>query len=506
MGREVKQRVPSKCNSRYNQIAIFLILLVCYIYFLPRWADWNQNSRFDLVLSIVDEHTLSIDSYYMNTGDYALYDGHYYSDKAPGMSFLAVPVYAAFRSIASVPSVAAVLERVAASPAFGETLRAEGSGLLADKVRFAAALTLATWVVVSLPSALAGMLLYSLLGSLFVSEFRKVLVTLGYGLGTNAFPYAGSFYSHQLVAALLFFAFYLIFQRRGQAMSAKRLLLIGLLLGYAVITEYPTALIAGALFLYAGFLLRDRRGFGYVILGCLPPVVLLAAYDLAAFGTALPAGYAHSALWTQPHHTGFMSLTYPKWDALWGLTFSPYRGLFFLSPFALLGAIGFVPFFREKDFRAESLVCLFAVVSFLLFNASSVMWWGGFAVGPRYMVPALPFLAVPAAFLLKSMPERRIWGVLLAMLVSISILTVGAVSIAGQNYPPEAFHFPLRDIAMPSLAAGDVARNLGMVFHLPAWQSLLPLVAVITLLLVMLHGLSRRTYTLPPKEESYVHV
>ena len=43
--------------------------------------------RFDLSAAIVDQGTLSIDAYASNTGDYALFNGRRYSDKAPGLSF-----------------------------------------------------------------------------------------------------------------------------------------------------------------------------------------------------------------------------------------------------------------------------------------------------------------------------------------------------------------------------------------------------------------------------------
>jgi hypothetical protein len=42
---------------------------------------------------------LSIDSYHVNTGDKAFFNGHYYSDKAPGTAFLASPVVALGRVI-----------------------------------------------------------------------------------------------------------------------------------------------------------------------------------------------------------------------------------------------------------------------------------------------------------------------------------------------------------------------------------------------------------------------
>src|SRR3990172_8968891 len=123
---------------------IFLVLLSSYDYFFPRWADWNINSRFDLVLAVVDKGTLAIDDYYQNTGDYASYKGHFYSDKAPGLSFLGVPAYIAYKAISAVPPVSQVLARVSESGALGDTLREGGTGLLPDKVSFAVALTFVT--------------------------------------------------------------------------------------------------------------------------------------------------------------------------------------------------------------------------------------------------------------------------------------------------------------------------------------------------------------------------
>ena len=104
------------------------------MYFLPRWADWGANSRLNLTLAIVEQGTLSIDDYYENTGDYAYFEGHYYLDKAPGPSFLAVPVYAAAYPILNMEPVQNILTRVAESGAFSGTLNEEGTGLLPEKI------------------------------------------------------------------------------------------------------------------------------------------------------------------------------------------------------------------------------------------------------------------------------------------------------------------------------------------------------------------------------------
>src|SRR5262245_25463264 len=80
-------------------VVLFLMLTLAYVYTPPRWQDWNQNSRFDLTRALVEQHTVRIDDYVANTGDYATIDGRYYTDKAPGLSLAAVPVYAVTRVV-----------------------------------------------------------------------------------------------------------------------------------------------------------------------------------------------------------------------------------------------------------------------------------------------------------------------------------------------------------------------------------------------------------------------
>src|SRR3954451_5315922 len=78
----------------------FLLAAVSFLSFIYFYegGGWNQNSRFDLLRAIVERHTLQIDAYHQNTQDKAHFQGHYYSDKAPGLVFLAVPFAAAARS------------------------------------------------------------------------------------------------------------------------------------------------------------------------------------------------------------------------------------------------------------------------------------------------------------------------------------------------------------------------------------------------------------------------
>ena len=122
----------------------------------------------------------------------------------------------------------------------------------------------------------------------------------------------------------------------------------------------------------------------------------------------------------------------------------------------------------------ELSVLLLAPLAFLLFNGSTEMWSGGFAVGPRYLVPSLPFLGLAATIGLGhvwSKPRLRIPIVLAAIW---SIAAVWAETIAGQSFPDYSLH-PLLTYSLPRLEHVDIARNIGMALGLAGWASLIPL-------------------------------
>ena len=123
-------------------------------------------------------------------------------------------------------------------------------------------------------------------------------------------------------------------------------------------------------------------------------------------------------------------------------------------------------------------MALAVVIALMLLNASYYMWWGGAALGPRHLVPALPFLAMglPLAF----QRERLWWGVAgpLLLISVVNQLVAVAVSTLVPFGPDVLFEH-----AYPHLLAGRVAilpgaSNLGLILGLRGWASLLPLVAL----------------------------
>lgn len=515
--------MPFQPSRRAYAVTVFLILLVCYGYFMPRWADWGANSRANLVYAFGDRGVLYIDDYHHNTGDKACFPGpydpatdtctgHYYTDKSLGPSLVALPFYLVFKGIAALPPVARLIESGPALGNLADTLNPQGAGIRPEAVYQGMALTFMTFFAVSVPSALLGATVFLFAARFARRDLYAAVLALAYGLGTIAFPYSAALYQHQLAAFGAFVGFFLLWRVVYERASRRWLWAVGALFGLTAITEYPAVVMLGVLFWWALWQLPDRAALYRVVLGALPLGLVFAGYNYAAFGTPLPVGYHYSTLWQAEHQTGFLSLTFPTLERLYGLTFSPVRGIFLLSPFLLLAFPSFVAMWRQRPAqRTTALALALVAAGFLAYNAASVMWWGGFTVGPRYLVPMLPFLALPIVFAFNWLLARA-WGALLAaLLIGFSVFHVGALTIAGQGWPPVSeapltvtqmnASFPLTDHALPLLRAGDVARNYGgIVLGLGGLLGLLPLLLAVALIALIVPRL------LTPRAVSAVRV
>jgi hypothetical protein len=462
---------------RRPEAALFVLVLGIYAYFYQA-GGWNQNSRFDLTRALVDRGTVVIDAYQQNTGDKSRRGEHYYSDKAPGVSLMAVPAYAAVRALAG-----------------GDDAFPPG------EPRLEVAAWLSTVFAVALPSALGVALLALAGGALGLGVGARVGLALAYGLGTLAFPYATLLYGHQVVAALLVAAFAVLARARAatpsRPASVAALAGSGALLGWAVAVEYPAALIAAVLLVYALGFVRPIFRTAWMAAGAAIPAAGLALYHTVAFGGPLVLPYSFS---TQKHrHMGFfMGLGAPAPKALWNLTFTGHRGLFHCAPWLLLAVPGAAVLLRRARTRPEGAVCVASFLLFLWLNASLVDWDGGWAMGPRYLIPALPFLAVAAGglALLQSRRARTVLvsaGATLAAYSAFLMLAGAAVKPEVDSHIkrpfeayllPEFFHGRLAlstqsiDSAVIPAGGPRYAWNLGeRLFGLSGAASLVPLLA-----------------------------
>ena len=471
-----------------------LAALCSYAYFIGPPA-WNQNSRLALTRALVERGSPIIDEYHATTGDKSLRDGHFYSDKAPGASLLALPayalVYAATRLTgAELPEVRVVPLDPAAELAGQHPdpdARAPGDRLAYNQA-YRTALYVCRLLSTSLLAVVGVAALYLLVlrqhGGARSARARAAQVAVLYGLATPALVYSTALYGHQPCADLLLLGLAVALLSEETARSRTTALLSGLCLGLAVVCEYPAAVPVLMIFGFVAW----RRGPGFAAwsaLGGLPCALGLAAYHLVAFGHPLKTGYdfVYLAEFAEGMRVNY-GIHAPDPAVALELLFGRFRGLFYLAPVLILAAWGLVAQAFQaapKDLSSrtwpERHVARLglAIVGFYLALASGYyMWDGGATVGPRHCVPMLPFLALGLTPALRLVPG--------------AVAALGAVSaaqmLAAAAAAPEAPQFgdPLWGHAWPHLLGSQPgyggATNLGLLLGLPGLLSVLPLLAL----------------------------
>jgi hypothetical protein len=396
--------------SKYQPVALFLFLLAVYLLtYTPRINSSDGLAMFSTAESLARRGALDVEQIRwmeLQQGTYGL-DGLLYSRKGVGVPLAMLPL----------TWLGLVI------PWFGPV----GVSLL-----FNAIIT-----------ALTAVLILAYLQALGYSRRAGLITALTFGLATLAWPYAKSLFSDPFSGFLLLAAAYALLKLKttlpnispalrqnilaqtlnplprpsapllpGSLMAA----LAGLCLGWNVATRYAEALflpVFGLLLLYylvsSTYDLRfttivpeakrsgiyDLRSFlkkpsfilhhSSFILAFSAPIGLsglgLVAFNLSRYGDPLNTGYlpaeTFSAIW---------------WQGIWGQLFSPGRGLLLYSPVFLLSLMGLPAFFRRH--RPEAVLALSVILIHLLLYGKWFMWHGGFAWGPRFMVPTLPFWAI----------------------------------------------------------------------------------------------------------------
>ena len=331
---------------------MLLLLLVMVAALTPIYLVSAQDvSRLCLARSLV-EGRVAISPCVGQAFDRAEFGGRLFSDKAPGMSILAVPVVEAV----DLPTAS----------------------------RWRTSRDLGVWVVRVLTSGVAFVLLAFAVGrvseGLVPDTGGVVLVT--FALGTIEGALAATTFGHVVAGALCFGSFLFAWRDRH--------VLAGLLGGLALLVEYQTAIAVAVLAFYAArsgwtSLLRYAAG---VVPGCL----LIAVYDWTAFGSPFHLSYRYIAnKYAVEQSQGLFGISVPRWHSTEQVLVGD-RGLLIVSPVVIVAIIGLVLLARDR--LAEAATCAAIFFGFLLLSVGYFLPYGGVSPGPRFLVPAIPFLAL----------------------------------------------------------------------------------------------------------------
>ena len=107
---------------------------------------------------------------------------------------------------------------------------------------------------------------------------------------------------------------------------------------------------------------------------------------------------------------------------------------------------------------------------------------GGYEIGPRHLIPILPFLAVPVAWALQRASENRALTVGAGSLTLLSLPPATPGPVGRWDFPPEHVSRPLTQYSIPALLEGVVSLTTGMALGLNALASLLPLIPLVAVI------------------------
>lgn len=418
------------------QAFLFLLVWASCAWFGSWELNPNNATRMFAALSIVEDGDATIDEWSALTIDKAVFDGHLYLDKAPGMTLMALPAVAVTAALSPVRS------RDYAFKTFGNVDLAR---FLRLRVRLASATGPA------LLTALAAVLLFDMGLALTGSARGALAAALAYALGTPAWGWSTTIMGHAPVAALLVIALWAGWRGSGDA-RIRFPIVLGASLGWAVVVEYQAVLAGSALALWAAWRVWGRPWRWSFLLAAsaagVTALIPLVGYNLFAFGTPLRVGY-QGVVGFEGMNQGLFGLGVPSADVLWEILFGTRRGLIWVAPVLVLAPLGYARMTDPRDLgRIAGVVG--AVV--LLVNAAYVYWDGGNATGPRHAIPLVGVAALGIAGLWRGLTRAGRWATIGLIAGSIAInLAIASAEI----FAPPSFTFELAAV-WDRFAAGDL--------------------------------------------------
>jgi hypothetical protein len=329
-------------------------------------------------------------------GDVFQYGGHLYAAKQPGQFFAGAVVYAILH---------------AAGLSYGKN--------------YLLVAALVTFLTSSLVTAAAAVVVFRLARDWCApaaSLFWPLAAALAFAIGTPALAYSGVAHHDALASGYLVFAFALIsglYRTPDGERSTTRAAIAGLLLGLTLTTSMlPFTMVAVvAVYLLA---LRRPRPILAALAGGIGGLVPLLVYNLVSFGNPfVPANVV-----------GNFSDTFFILDAANLIRKIAFYTTYVTAylPIAWLGLAGLAVF--PSALRREQIV-LVALIAALAGYVCNIETIGGCQYGPRYLLPAMPYMAlglVGLSHLSGRMLRRLAAGLVVAVLtLSITINLVGAL-------------------------------------------------------------------------------
>jgi hypothetical protein len=453
---------------------------------------WAQLAHYSQVRAFGDGKA-EIDATHWETNDKAWIDGHFYSVKSPGVAELSLPFYEALTAAGGdqLADQAAANAHDTAHPKWyhpSSLVPLENYGFNVQRgLKVETEVERGTpivWFLTLIVAVIPAMLL--LLGVRWAADRIEpgfgTASAITLGTATIVMTFAAEYFSHVISAALAFAAFLVLWRERDDSPSWRHVGIAGLLAGLAVTFEFQTGLVGVVLFLYALARSSPRlpRAASYAA-GCVAGALPMLAFNLWAFGNPLKLAYSsavaspgvtgHDALGL--NSDGFFGITAPRFDSAVDLLLAG-RGLLVLTPIVVMCVVGLV-LMRRKGNRAEVNVIAAIAIVYFLYNAGYWLPFGGGTPGPRFLIPALPFLAIGLASAYRRFPALTLGlAIPSAVFMLVGTLTYPLLGMQGTGTWADW------------LIQGNIEHTLLTAFGVTnAWFAIAPFIAALVMTVVL---------------------
>lgn len=386
---------------KYISHKIFITVFI--LIGLHATPDGPQTNRYtDAIHSFVNFGTFALQKGYRSHIDILLINNNAYSVIPPGIPILLAPIYFLHQ----------MLMRVVGIPV-GEVYWSIFNIL--SNICFMAPLL-----------GIVAVIMFKTL-SIFTNDLtKKIWLVFLFIFGSLVFFYStNGIWAHVYTMSFIFIAFYLIL---NQANS----FLIGVFLGLAQFVDYiaivPISLLIG-FWVYSKIKNKQIQtmitDIPLLFLGYAIFIAIIMYYNQSITGSVFQTPnslFLQQLNQQESMHKSMFSA--PSLERIWGLTLSPFRGIFLYFPLTFL----FVASFFKKSFlKNNAILFCFIFFSFIfVLNASYYAWSGDVCFGPRHLVVATPFIIIPIVYC--QLKYIKLLGIL-----SIFINLAGVSTIPSSN-------------------------------------------------------------------------
>lgn len=434
-------------KEKFILIAVFLISLIFYTLTLkgvagnPKVATFksqlekptgpfelsNERDRYLLMVSLVFRKTFALSKYLADIAlpDVGYYRGNYFIYFPPGVSLLVLPVY-----------------------------------YLGLQFGYA---QLFSYFAVSFFASVSLLFLYKICRNIInLPVWSSVFAVLVFAFSSTSWSYAVTLYQHHITDFLLLSSFYAVWKYKQKKKTAFLwAFIVWFNYAYSILVDYPNAILLFPVIIYF-FLSSFRIDYSGIRLKFSLRVLFLVSsfvfagvtvlhgyYNWVYFGSPLRVsgslvGYSviksQNLLKTGSGQNQLQAMEAEKTAVglfseenlprgLYTLLIAPDKGILIFSPIFLLSVLGIFYSLRKTDTEKKVLLSVIIVNIFLYAGFGDP--WGGWAFGPRYLIPTMAVASIFAAvFLNRALNGKKSGAVTVTAAFLLFILSAG-ISLIG---------------------------------------------------------------------------